>query len=239
MIKVINVCFSLYQKIIELLYSRQKKYGTILMFHDVYRDNVHPKKPNVAISVSNFIKLLDVIGESNLKKKIYCYDDLFFLKKNDVLITFDDVLSSVLENALPILRERKIPYIIFVSNEFIGQDGYISANDVKSLKKDPLCVIGSHSLRHRKYRFSPAKLLPEAILSSTYLGASLFAYPYGSIFAVSKKNTKDIESSGAFSCAFSTISAPLTKNSRAKRWMLPRINVNDEYVVQNKMKTKH
>lgn len=230
MINPMRLCFSLYQKVIEKLYSCQKKRGTILMFHDVYLDNEVPKKPNVAISTSNFIRLIDIIGENNLQKKVSCYRDLFLLGENDVIITFDDVLKSVIDNALPILREKKIPYIVFIATEFIGKQGYISSEDIDLLKKDPLCVIGSHSVQHKKYRFFPDELVKDAKISSAFLEASLFAYPYGSLFAVSMQNIKEIESSGVFSCAFSTISAPLTRLSVKKRWMLPRINVNDDYV---------
>ena len=53
------------------------------------------------------------------------FDKNFFkVKKNKkILITIDDGFSSFYENAWPYLKEKKIPFILFISTEAIGKNG--------------------------------------------------------------------------------------------------------------------
>ena len=222
--------FSFLQKRLEEKYSLQKNRGTILMFHEVYNCHCGPRKPQTATSENNFRRLVNHIGVEHFRKPIHSYDDLFCFQAGDYAITFDDVHKSVITNAIPILRECSIPYVLFVAVEFIDKEGYISTTDLEQLKSDPLCTIGSHAVHHRKYRFYPKEFYKEIKESASKLNARMFAFPYGSLYAVSRQNIEVLRNSNLYSCSFSTISSYLTDENILERWMIPRISINDKVV---------
>ena len=56
-----------------------------------------------------------------------------FLKKNSIkkrtkkiLITIDDGFQSFYDEAWPYLKENNIPFILFVSTEPVGRNGYMT-----------------------------------------------------------------------------------------------------------------
>ena len=200
------------------------------MFHEVYDCHCVPRKPQTATSASNFRRLINSIGVDHFRKPIRSYDDLLCFQAGDYAITFDDVHKSVISNAIPFLREYSIPYVLFVTVEFIDKEGYISATDLEQLKSDPLCTIGSHAVHHRKFRFYNKEFFTEIRDSASILNAKLFAFPYGSLYAVSRKNIEDLRKSDIYSCSFSTISSYLTDENILDRWMIPRRSINDQVV---------
>jgi len=82
--------------------------------------------------------------------------------KRLVAVTFDDGFVSAVQNALPVLLERKIPVTIFVSTACIGQpcswivnegdpdhkELILSSEEIRNLSEQGV-VIGSHSVSHR------------------------------------------------------------------------------------------
>lgn len=197
------------------------------MFHDVYEEGVSPREAGIAISTDNFVSLLDALAQEHTAISLKSYDDILAMRAGDVVITFDDMFRSAYRNAVPALRERRVPYTVFIATGLLGQPGYITENDLKDLQADPLCTVAAHSVYHGMFRFSPELLGEEARQSAARLGANMFAYPYGSVYACSRRNQRDIEDSGLFSCAFSTLNADLTAESKKLRFFLPRRNVDD------------
>lgn len=68
-------------------------------------------------------------------------------------LTFDDGLEDVYTVAYPILKERGLPFTVFVTSGFVDKPGYLTREQLLRLAMDPLCTIGSHGTAHR--------LLPE------------------------------------------------------------------------------
>lgn len=64
-----------------------------------------------------------------------------------VVITFDDGDISNIEVALPMLQARAMIAMFFITSDFIGQPGMLSAADVRSLA-DAGMGIGSHGRSH-------------------------------------------------------------------------------------------
>lgn len=224
---ILHYPFSFYQKLLERRFRAQSSCGTVLMFHDVYEEGASPREMGIAISAGNFVSLLDTLAQKHTFVSLKSYDDILAMGAGDVVITFDDMFRSAYRNAVPALRERGIPYTVFLATGLLGQPGYITEDDLKELQDDPLCTVAAHSVTHRMFRFSPELLGEEARQSAQRLGANLFAYPYGSVYACSRRNQRDIEDSGLFSCAFSTLNADLTSESKKLRFFLPRRNVDD------------
>jgi peptidoglycan/xylan/chitin deacetylase (PgdA/CDA1 family) len=79
-----------------------------------------------------------------------------------VAVTFDDGYVSVIENALPELRQRGIPATVFVPTGYWGgrpgwikspghpfwQERVMSREELQRLASEPLVTIGSHTVSH-------------------------------------------------------------------------------------------
>jgi peptidoglycan/xylan/chitin deacetylase (PgdA/CDA1 family) len=80
----------------------------------------------------------------------------------NVAVTFDDGFESVLQNAVPELTKRQIPFTMFVPSGSLGErpcwvldpkhrawnERVLSAADLRVLAKLPLAQLGSHSVTH-------------------------------------------------------------------------------------------
>ena len=109
------------------------------------------KYPSTNIKIDIFKKQLELIEKNKIEyydpKK---FDTEFEYPKNDkkILITVDDAFSSFYENAWPILKKRKIPFILFVSTEPVGKPGYMNWEQIKEVSNHDFAYIGNHSHTH-------------------------------------------------------------------------------------------
>lgn len=83
-------------------------------------------------------------------------------KKPLVAVTFDDGYVSVIENALPELKQRGIPVTFFVPTGSLGErpgwikspesplweERVISPKELKNIASEPIVTIGSHTVSH-------------------------------------------------------------------------------------------
>ncbi|MDC0328069.1 polysaccharide deacetylase family protein, partial [Candidatus Pelagibacter sp.] len=91
-----------------------------------------------------------------IKKLKYTFYDPQNLEKNfhtikkekKILITIDDAFSSFYKFAWPYLKEENIPFILFVSTETVGKNGYMTWDQIKELEKENIAYIGNHSHSH-------------------------------------------------------------------------------------------
>jgi len=131
--------------------------------------------------------------------------------QHHVAVTFDDGFQSVLNNALPAMRKRKIPATIFVPTAYLGKPPgwipnttHVNADEVvlteEQLRQlqDDLTTIGSHSDSHPKLtEISEDRAIKELINSKKALEGilrrriALLSLPYGayneSILELSRK----------------------------------------------------
>jgi peptidoglycan/xylan/chitin deacetylase (PgdA/CDA1 family) len=118
-----------------------------LMFHR-FDEN---KYPSTNIQMDVFKQQIKIIRNS--KYNFYDPGDLeknFSIAKVEkkILITIDDAFSSFYEIAWPYLKKEKIPFILFVSTEAIGKNGYMTWNQIKELERENTAYIGNHSHTH-------------------------------------------------------------------------------------------
>lgn len=220
--------YSAQQKMLEARYRRQPSCGTVLMFHNVYKGtDCGDAEQEIAVSEEHFSALVERLIKTKRFVALKQYEDILNMTADDVLITFDDIFQSAFLNAIPVLQKYEIPYVVFIATGLVGKPGFISEENLMKLREDPLCTIGAHSVSHGFSRFAPKTAREEAEKSLAKLGSTLFAFPYGSVFACSNRNQRDLEGLGNCSCAFSTINTDLTEENRKNRWFLPRRNVND------------
>ena len=136
------------------------------MYHRFNED----KYPSTNINMEIFKKQIDLIQE---KKISFINPNDFKLNFNlpketkKILLTIDDGFTSFYQNAWPYLKEKKIPFILFISTEPIGKSGYMDWNQIKEIEKEEFAFIGNHD---QSFRYPVANEIFEndkLILSST------------------------------------------------------------------------
>lgn len=224
-----RIYYGIIQRIKKLSYSFHKNNICVLMFHDVYENENDDK--NLNISKANFLEFIATLKKADVK----------FVGVNDLTdcnnpkncaVTFDDVYEGAILNAIPILREFQIPYTLFISSSLIDKKGYITSTQIENLKSDPLCTIGFHTKNHVLMRQLNNAELKNEIDCSEFekkydIKCQFFAYPFGSVYACSHRNIKELKSS-EYLMAFGTINSSTKKSSIIKNpFYIPRINVCD------------
>ncbi len=169
---------------------------SILVYHHVSETT----PPSTTTSPDLFRDQLDLIEELGMEvvhleaatsKALNGYDD----DKLRVALTFDDAYESVYTKAWPKLRERNIPFTLFVTTDALddGTSGYMSWDEVRELAEHELVTIGNHTSDHGALIRRPdesSEELEKRVAASLddadkrleeELGISpeLFAHPYG------------------------------------------------------------
>ena len=190
------------------------------------------KYPSTNIQMNVFIKHIQLIIDSNYN--FIHPDDFeknFFIpkKQKKILLTIDDAFQSFYENAWPFLKKNKIPFVLFVSTEPIGNQGYMTWDQIKEINNTSFAIVGHHSHSH-KYLIDKSneefiKDIQEA--SSIFkekLGyvPKLFSYPFGEY----SEFMRDYISKN-FSFGFGQHSGVIDINK--EKFQLPRFPINENY----------
>ena len=109
------------------------------------------KYPSTNIQMDIFKQQIEII--KSLKYNFYDPRDLgedfnTIKKEKKILITIDDAFSSFYQIAWPYLKKEKIPFILFISTETIGKNGYMTWDQIIELEKENTVNIGNHSHTH-------------------------------------------------------------------------------------------
>ena len=213
---------------INIKYHSEDKGILSLMYHR-FDEN---KYPSTNIQMNIFKQQINIIKD--LKYNFYNPGDLeknFHAPKIEkkILITIDDAFSSFYEVAWPYLKEEKIPFILFVSTQTVGRNGYMTWNQIKELEKESTAYIGNHSHTHSYL----VDLKNEEFINDINLSSSIFidklgynpiffSYPFGEYSDLIKKNI-----SKNFKFSFGQHSGVIDVNKN--RYELPRFPINEKY----------
>ena len=208
-------------------YSDDK--GILSLMYHRFNEN---KYPSTNIQMDVFKQQIEIIR--NLKYNFYDPKDLekkFHITKMEkkILITIDDAFSSFYEIAWPYLKKEKIPFILFVSTEAIGQNGYMTWDQVKELEKEKIAYIGNHSHTHDYLvDLKNDNLIKDINTASTIFIKNLgynpifFSYPFGEYSNLIKEQiTKN------FKFSFGQHSGVIDINK--DQYELPRFPINEKY----------
>ena len=191
------------------------------------------KYPSTNIKNEVFLEQLKEI--ENLKVEFINYKKFEELMKtkidqNYLLLTIDDAFESFYLNAWPILKSKKIPFILFVSTREVGKYGYMTWEQINEILSSNLVTIGNHSHSHdylidweeEKIRFdieTSIKIFKKKIGYSP----KIFSYPFGEYSNIMKK----IISSLNFDFAFGQHSGVIDRTKNLLE--LPRFPINEKY----------
>jgi len=208
-------------------YSEDK--GVLSLMYHRFDEN---KYPSTNIQMDVFKEQIKII--ENLNYKFYNPKDLednFYLDKKEkkILITIDDAFSSFYNVAWPYLKKNKIPFILFVSTEVVGNNGYMTWTQIKELEKETFAYIGNHSHSHEYLvDLKNEDFLSDINTSSKIFNANLgynpifFSYPFGEYNSQIKEYI-----SKNFKFAFGQHSGVIDINKDP--YELPRFPINEKY----------
>ena len=109
------------------------------------------KYPSTNIKLPDFIKQIDLIKKNGFDfLDADSFEDSLKNQKNQkkILLTIDDAFMSFYNQAWPILKNDKIPFILFVNTREIGSNGYMTWAQIKEISKEKFVHIGNHSYSH-------------------------------------------------------------------------------------------
>ena len=190
------------------------------------------KYPSTNIKMDVFLKQIELIKDLNYDfihpadfQKNFDIPN----KKKKILLTVDDAFQSFYDVAWPYLKENKIPFILFVSTEPVGNIGYMTWDQIKEVDKESFTVIGHHSHSHEylidKSNQDFIKDLNKAnVIFNNKIGyvPELFSYPFGEYSEFMRNYV-----SNNFTYAFGQHSGVIDVNK--EKFQLPRFPINEDY----------
>jgi peptidoglycan/xylan/chitin deacetylase (PgdA/CDA1 family) len=205
-------------------------FGVISLMYHRFEEN---KYPSTNIKINDFKKHLKIIEDNKIAfvnpKKLK--DELLNNKKQrKILLTIDDGFLSFYENAWPLLKERKVPFILFVSTREVGSFNYMTWNQIKELAKEDFVEIGNHSHSHEYLVDEHIEVIREDIEKSIKIfkdklgkNSNFFSYPFGEYSLEFKRLIKSLN----FDYAFGQHSGVM--DDTKDFYELPRFPINEKY----------
>jgi len=205
-------------------------YGIISLMYHRFEEN---KYPSTNIRINDFLQHLEIIesnGMSFVNPKDFENELRNNKNKRKILLTIDDGFSSFYENAWPILKQKEIPFILFVSTREVGAFNYMNWEQIREIEKEKFVEIGNHSHTHeylvdenREVIISDIKKSISIFKKELGKNSDFFSYPFGEY----SLEFKDIIKSLGFKYALGQHSGVMdeTKNF----YELPRFPINEKY----------
>lgn len=166
----------------------------VLQYHHISNDT----PPSTSTSESLFQAQLDMVSELEIDVVDLHDATANLLSDNppghqNIALTFDDAYESVYSVAANVLQERALPYTIFVDTKAVGNQGYMTWEQLQELASRENVSIANHSAGHGHLARKPdesqshwEKRITRSLDSAQAklkkkLGTEspLFAYPYG------------------------------------------------------------
>ena len=190
------------------------------------------KYPSTNIQIDVFLEQIQLIKDLNyafihpndFQKKFEVSK-----KQKKILLTIDDAFQSFYEVAWPILKKNKIPFVLFVSTEPIGNPGYMTWEQIKEIQKEKFSIIGHHSHSHEYLIEKSNQEFIEDIEQANIIFQDkigyipkLFSYPFGEYSDFMRNYI-----SKNFDFAFGQHSGVIDLNK--EKFQLPRFPINENY----------
>jgi peptidoglycan/xylan/chitin deacetylase (PgdA/CDA1 family) len=211
-------------------FTEIEDFGIISLMYHRFEEN---KYPSTNIRINDFKEHLKIIEESKIKF-INPKDFENELKNNKlqrkILLTIDDGFLSFYEKAWPILRDKKIPFILFVSTREVGAFNYMTWEQIKQISKEDFVEIGNHSHTHEYLADEDNELIKKDINKSMTIfrknlgrNSIFFSYPFGEY----SNDFKNIIKNFGFKYAFGQHSGVMDETKDF--YELPRYPINEKY----------
>ncbi len=199
------------------------------------------KYPSTNIRLIDFKKHLQLIKNKNfhLVNANNFEEDMKNKKdKKKLLITIDDAFLSFYNNAWPLLKKEKIPFILFVSTREVGKSNYMTWQQIREISKENFVHIGNHSHSHEYLVDLESEKIINDIKKSIKIfkreigyNSEFFSYPFGEYSLEFKSIIKNL----GFNFAFGQHSGVV--DDTKDFFELPRFPINEKYGSLKRFKT--
>ena len=203
--------------------------GVLSIMYHRFDEN---KYPSTNISMDIFKKHVELILNANLTfyhPKDFVNEFDIPKKEKKILLTVDDAFQSFYDNAWPYLKKNQIPFVLFVSTEPVGNNGYMNWDQIKEIERSEFGVIGHHSHSHDYLIDKSEEVFLNDIKSSNIIFKeklgyvpTLFSYPFGEYSGFMRDYI-----SRNFKIAFGQHSGIIDVNKN--KFELPRFPINEKY----------
>lgn len=166
--------------------------ATLLIYHRVGGGTTN----ELDMEVAAFERQLDLLAQHDVVSLDAALDRLDAGDpRPSVVLTFDDGFDDVYANAWPLLRERQLPFTIYLATAYLGQtmrwEGAtakgspgrgLSWDQVRRMQDSGLLTLGSHTHHHvRPEHLTEAELdaCSDAIFARCGVRPHHFTYPWG------------------------------------------------------------
>ena len=191
--------------------------------------------PSTNIKMSQFKKHLEELTKNNYnvvstEEIVDALINNKDLPEKTVALTIDDAFFSIYKRAWPLLKEKKLPFTIFVSTEPVKSNSknYMNWEQIKEMDSHGV-TIGHHTKNHlhlvTKEKEKIISEIEEAnndFLKNLGYVPDIFAYPYGEYSSEIKQITKNY-----FKAAFGQQSGGIYNGIDI--FELPRYSLNEQY----------
>ena len=191
------------------------------------------KYPSTNIKIADFIKHINLIKKNQFKfvNPNFFEENLLNHKyEKKILLTIDDGFKSFYDQAWPILKKEKIPFILFVNTKEVGTRGYMNWKQIKEISKEKFAHIGNHSYSHEYLiDMKNQEIIDDINLAISDFKLNLgynspfFSYPFGEY----SNNFKNIINNLGFKYAFGQHSG--VTDETKDFYELPRFPINETY----------
>ena len=205
-------------------------FGLISLMYHRFEEN---KYPSTNIRIEDFKKHIKILQENNIQfinPKNFEKEIKNNKKQRKILLTIDDGFSSFYQNAWPLLKKEKIPFILFVSTREVGAFNYMSWSQIREISKEDFVEIGNHSHSHEYLVDESKDLILDDIKKSISIfkkqlgkNSDFFSYPFGEYSLEFKKLIKSL----GFKYAFGQHSGVIDETKDF--YELPRFPINEKY----------
>ena len=191
--------------------------------------------PSTNIRINQFKKHLDELTKNNYnvvstEEIINALTNNKDLPEKTVALTIDDAFFSIYKKAWPLLKEKKLPFTIFVSTGPLRSNSknYMNWEQIKEMVNHGV-TIGHHTKNHlhlvteeKEKIISEIEEANNDFLKNLGYVPDIFAYPYGEYSSEVKQITKSY-----FKAAFGQQSGGIYNGIDI--FELPRYSLNEQY----------
>ena len=205
-------------------------FGIISLMYHRFEEN---KYPSTNIKMNDFKNHLKVIKENKIKfvnPKKFEEELINNKKQRKVLLTIDDGFSSFYDNAWPILKKEKIPFILFISTKEVGLFNYMTWDQIREIEQEDFVEIGNHSHTHEYLADENGEIITADIKKSIKIfkkelgkNSDFFSYPFGEYSLEFKSIIKSL----GFKYAFGQHSGVMDETKDF--YEFPRYPINEKY----------
>ena len=155
------------------------------MYHR-FNENKYPST-NIKMDIfHNQINIIKELGYEFYDPKLFIEEFSKPKNKKKILITIDDGFKSFYNEAWPYLKKNNIPFILFVSTEPVGKNGYMNWDEIREIEKSEIGYIGHHSHTHEylidmseKEFINDIEIATKVFKSELGYIPAIFSYPFG------------------------------------------------------------